>query len=78
MIRFNRTIIAMTFGLAGVLAAGGAPAAEIRNDLRFPEKFFQLSTEMVTPHVAWAKPLAGGPLTALVMGDAGCSATRWN
>ena len=68
MVHFNRKIIVVTLGLAGVLAASGAPAAEIPNQRRFPEKFFKLSTEVVTPHVAWAKPLAGGPIKALVIG----------
>ena len=68
MFHFNRSFIAVALGLAGVLAASGTPAAEIPNERRFPEKFLKLSTELITPHVAWAKPLAGGPIKALVIG----------
>ncbi len=64
----HRKTIVTVIGLALVLAASGAAAAEIPNERRFPEKFLKLSTELVTPHVAWAKPLAGGPIKALVIG----------
>jgi len=44
------------------------PVAEIPNQRRFPDKFSAMSTDLVTPHVTWARPLPGGPLKALVVG----------
>ncbi len=46
-----------------------AKAAEIR---RRPTPFDEMTNTVVTPHVAWAKPLHGGPVRLLVI------APRWN
>lgn len=49
-----------TFGLAPRAVAYPMPA-----------EFYRLSEEFVSPHVPWAKPLAGGPVRALVIAPRG-------
>ena len=64
----NCKMIVIALGWAGLLAAGSLHAEEIPNERRFPDKFSKISTDLVTPHIAWAKPLPGGTLKALVIG----------
>ena len=38
----------------------------------YEKEFYEVSGAIETPHVAWAKPLAGGPVRALVLAPWGC------
>ncbi|OGV78233.1 MAG: hypothetical protein A3K19_04760 [Lentisphaerae bacterium RIFOXYB12_FULL_65_16] len=38
----------------------------------YEKEFYEVSGAIETPHVAWAKPLAGGPVRALVIAPWGC------
>ncbi len=60
--RWLRPDTALT--LVGVLWCVTAPAATV---FEMGEEFHTVTTEVATPHVAWAKPLASGPLHLLVV-----------
>lgn len=55
-----RGILLATF----ILVAGAARGRDI---LSLGEGYDTVTTEVVTPHVAWAKPLEGGPVRVLVI-----------
>ena len=49
-----------------VLSFGQAPPSSPRADLG--ESFHTVTDAVVSPHIAWAKPLPGGPIRALCLG----------
>ncbi len=52
--------------LLSLLVETGVSGAE--PELRFPELFHRLSRNVVSPHIAWARPFAGRKLRAVVIG----------
>ncbi len=63
---------------AGVLPAARLPETRVRllaervQDRRRSTPYDEMTAEIVTPHIAWARPLAGGPVRTLVVGQ------RWH
>ena len=49
----------------GMLGSVGSLEAAARQRPEYHRKFFEPTEEVVTPHIPWAKPLAGGPLRTL-------------
>jgi len=59
-------------GMLALLAVGTADCLPGEDEaLVFPELYHKLSTQVVTPHIAWAKPWSGKKLKVLVI------APRW-
>jgi len=49
------------------LAGGEGPVPEVKSALLPPERLTALPHDLITPHVAFAKPLRGGPVKALFL-----------
>lgn len=55
------------FSILIVIVALLAPALAREGRLELGPAFYEVSTEVETPHVKWGKPLADGPLRALII-----------
>jgi len=68
MDRFSR-VVTMAAGLA--LLAGGHSAGALE-PIPYEPEYYEVSDAVVTPHVAWAKPNARGPVRMLVIAPWSC------
>ncbi|HIE52335.1 MAG TPA: hypothetical protein EYP85_11300, partial [Armatimonadetes bacterium] len=59
----HRLFSAFFWGVVGLALTAGVAA-----QVELSRAFYELSPEVVTPHIPWAKPLAGGPIKALFLG----------
>ena len=62
----SNSISAMTLKVLFILVL--VRAMLVDGAIRYEEPFYELSDQVVTPHIPWAKPLAGGKVSVLVIG----------
>ena len=58
-------LVRITVMLLGVCLFGGILPTDAA--IRYDKRFYEISDEVVSPHIPWGKPLAGGPIRILVI-----------